>query len=152
MGDITTGQRTYVNGITAVGVNGQAVVVSIPFVDTAGNVINCNYFRVTAAGPSGFRGSVIAEVSGLNVEGDMVTNALSGQPATANASGICGVGFACAGLAAGEGRWHAANGEIATGCKIQVHATTAQTVDLVIEYGNLLGFNPRRQDSYDKGV
>jgi hypothetical protein len=150
--DIITGKRTYVLGIAGVGVNGTAIVVPVSFVDTAGNAISCNYFKVTAAGPSGFRGSVIAEVEGLDVAGDMVTNELSGLPSTVNASGICGVGFACAGLANGAGEWHGGNGDVATGCNIQVHATTAQSVDLIVEYGNLLGYNPRRADVYDKGL
>jgi len=147
------GQRTYVLGLASVGADGAAVVTNFPFVDTAGNAIKCNYFKLTAAGGSTARGTVIAEVTGLDLSGGMVLNSLSGAPTAAvNASGICGVGFAAAGLAAGEGVWHASNGEVATGINVQVHLITGSTLDLVVEYGNKLPYNSMRTESYDKGV
>ena len=152
--DIITGQRTFCLGLSALGpVAGVADVVDIPFVDTAGNFIKCNYFKVTVSiGLATAKGAFIAELSGVSMEGDMVSNGLSALNTAVPASGICGVGSTYAGLGTSDALWHGSNGQVCTGIRLQVLPITGTNVTALVEYGNLLPYNILRSDSYDAGA
>jgi hypothetical protein len=164
--DINTGQRTYF--ISASGTTTTSQVLAIPFEDTTGNIIRCNYFKLTgAASPATAILAVVAEPSGLSRVGDMVTNQLSAlKDFTAlNGSGILGIGGVTCGGTLQE-VWHGANGEVCNGVKL--HIVSSGTWAIGITYGNLLPYNPVRgmpvtnavgngtysagNGSYDKGI
>ena len=42
--DLRTGQRTFYQGVSGVD---DGEIIEIPFLDTAGNVINCSYINIT---------------------------------------------------------------------------------------------------------
>jgi hypothetical protein len=152
--DIITGQRTFCIGLSGLGsVAGAPDIVDIPFVDTAGNVIRCNYFKVTVSvGLATAKGAFIAELSGVSMEGDMVSNSLSALNTAVASSGICGVGSTYAGLGTSDALWHGSNGQICTGIRLQVLPITGTGVNALVEYGNLLPYNTLRSDSYDAGA
>jgi hypothetical protein len=149
--DITTGQRTFCLGLSGLGADGEARTYDVPFVDTAGNNINCNYFKLTTGGGTTDQGAIIAELSGVSMAGDMVSNEISALNASPAASGICGVGLVYGGLSFGETSWHGSNGEVCNGVRLQVYATNGAPVELMLEYGNLLPYNILKSSSYDAG-
>jgi len=149
--DIQTGQRTYYLSVSATG-NNASQIFDIPFVDTSGRNINCNYFTITGGiGNVASMMSVVAELSGVSKTGNMITNGLSALRSTINTSGICGVGFAAGGGGTGTATWHACNGEVCNGVKIQVLAEVFKYF-VSITYGNLLPYNILRSDMYNKGI
>ena len=156
---IETGQRTYY--ISASGTSTPSLVIDIPFKDTSGLPLKCNYFKLTAAASQALSLiSVVAEPSGLSRVGDMVLNSLSAlKDYTAlNGSGILGIGgVACGGPI--QEVWHGANGEVCNGVKL--HIVSVGTWAIGITYGNLIPFNPLRIASsypntqplaYDRGI
>jgi len=148
--DITSGQRTYYLALSSTGTN-LSQVSSIPFKDTAGNNINCNYVKLVAVTDATGNGSFVAELSGLSRTGNMVTNTLSAVNSTVNTSGICGIGSTFGGGTQGVAEWHGSNGEICTGIKLQTMATVHRWL-IGITYGNLIPYNVLRTDAYNKGV
>ena len=152
--DLVTGQRTFYVGLSGL-VDG--TVIDIPFRDTSGNDIKCNYIEVnmTLIGGASEVGGFAAELSGVSHVGDMITNEISALNNTLAGSGICGFG----GVATSRGtveskKWHGSNGQVATGIKIQV-ATDSNGMMLGITYGNLFPLNPIRTNNnliYDSGV
>lgn len=153
--DLITGQRTYCIGVSGLGTDGQTEYVEIPFVDSGGNVIGCNYVKVHAVNSTaGNQGAIAVELSGVGA-GDAETLSLSalqveGDTAT---SAICGFGVLASFLATSENSWHATNGDIAYGVKLAVNLDNASDqLAVMITYGNLLPYNPIRKDQYDKGV
>jgi|15BtaG_2_1085339.scaffolds.fasta_scaffold00256_3 hypothetical protein len=155
--NLQTGQRTFCLGLSGLGLaNGATQTVDVPFVDSAGNGMNCNYFKLHVSegnitGNKNFAG-VIAEVSGVAHEGDAVTDALSALTASPNTSGICGVGVSLGGLGSAQStEWHGSNGQVATGIKLIITADEDDFV-VMITYGNLYPLNPLRlEQSYDAG-
>lgn len=156
---IETGQRTYFISVSGTATASQ--IVTIPFEDTSGNAIRCNYFKLTAAASlASSLISVVAEPSGVSKTGDMVLNSLSAiKDVTAlNGSGILGIGgVACGGPI--QEVWHGANGEVCNGIKLQVNSGSNWYVG--ITYGNLIPFNPLRIAAsypntqplaYDRGI
>lgn len=154
--DLVTGQRTYVVGVSGTLTAHTVHTVDIPFTDTSGQLINCNYCKVQlgSAGAAGKSTAAILELSGLSREGDMVTNTLSGFQDDANlgGSGILGIGVCNGYLAANNvAEWHGSNGEVATGVKVQLHSSDT-TYRMILTYGNLYPLNTLRlEQSYDKG-
>lgn len=154
---IETGQRTYF--ISASGTATASQVLTVPFEDTSGNIIRCNYFKLTgAASTAAAILAVVAEPSGLSRVGDMVTNQLSAlKDFTAlNGSGILGIGGVTCGGTLQE-VWHGANGEVCNGVKLHIVSSGAWAIS--ITYGNLIPFNALRASAsypntlnYDRGI
>ena len=151
--DLRTGQRTFYVGLSGLA---DGSVTEIPFRDSAGNNIKCNYFKISAAldGTTGVLGGVVAELSGVSHEGDMITDTVSGLNTTLEGSGICGIGTViCSVGGVSTNDWHGSNGEVCTGIKLQVNCDGANEVVVGVTYGNLLPINPLRlEQSYDAGV
>jgi hypothetical protein len=153
---LETGQRTFFYAVSAV----SPFTVNIPFQDTSGNVIRCNFVQITATkGDLGSNNYVAVELSGLS----RVTSINSIQPATSNAaiqtSGICGFGMPLGSSTISKNEWHGSNGEIATGAVIRCATNSGgnPAVIIGITYGNLIPYNYLREarfdslGSYDKG-
>lgn len=161
--DITTGQRTYYLAVSS----GQSFqTFDIPFRDTAGNIIKCNYVKIDAVGATaGLVGSFVAELSGLSRVGNMTLNQLSSvtNTLTPNTSGILGIGAPYSINIKGEAIWHGSNGEVCNGLKLRFNSNGTNST-FGITYGNLLPFNLTRvtgfsnvgqypyPTEYDKGV
>ena len=149
--DITTGQRTYFLAVSSA----SNFVADIPFRDTAGNIINCNYIKIdSTTNGAGSNGCYVAELSGLSRVGNMTLNSLSACKSITNfnGSGILGIGCAFGGGTNGTSVWHGSNGEICNGIKLQLFLQGAgASVIVSITYGNLIPYNVLRSDMYDKG-
>ena len=150
--DLITGQRTFYVGVSGLA---DGSVIEIPFRDSAGNDIKCNYFRITGRNDVATQNymGLVAELSGVSHEGDMITNALSAVQAAVPTSGICGVGFV-AGAGHEGAEWHGSNGQVCTGVKVQVQTESGE-VAIGITYGNLFPLNTIRTTNnliYDAGV
>jgi hypothetical protein len=162
--DITTGQRTF---YLAASGSIKAGTFDVPFVDTSGKNITCNYFSIMATTPTnGNLLSIAAEASGVAKTGNMILNSLSSMSVytSINTSGICGLGVVASHGSVGNAVWHGANGELCNGLKIQVlnHVNNPEWT-IGITYGNLLPYNPIRAmnsslgqeqlaGSYNKGI
>jgi len=151
--NLITGQRTYFYAVS--GTN--PINVTLPFYDTSGNLLNCNYVEITATnGVLGGNGFLVAELRGVSKIGNMTLNNLA--PATnvasINTSGICGLGITYGASVNGKARWHGSNGEVCTGVTIKSVPNTSGSslVMLSITYGNLFSYNYLRSDLYDRGV
>lgn len=149
--DLVTGQRTFCVGLS--GVLNESVI-EIPFRDSTGTEMNCNYFTLDAIldGETGNTGAIVAEVSGVYHKGNMILNTVSGLNSTLEGSGICGIAKTISNDAGtGPVEWHGSNGEVCTGVKLQTQID-AGSVTVVITYGNLLALNSHRlAQSYDAG-
>jgi hypothetical protein len=154
--DLTTGQRTFCLGLSGLAVNHVSTTTDIPFVDSSGNLIKCNYVSIqtNSKGGSASFGAVLVELSGVSHAGDAVVNELSALSSTPNTSGVCGFSVPIPYLAVGTGEWHGSNGEVATGIRLIVQGTALADADMyAITYGNLFQLNPLRlKEGYDKGV
>lgn len=151
MNDLQTGQRTFFIGVSALT---DGSVTEVPFVDSAGNNIRCNYIEIRGMGTGAINGSegvFAAELSGVPHVGDFVTNELSAAATTVNTSGICGFGGVVGAAVPSTTTWHGSNGQVATGVKI--HMVGGSDVNLAITYGNLYPLNSMRlEQSYDSGL
>jgi len=148
---IETGQRTFF-----IAVSGIVPFTSyVPFFDTSGNPIKCNYISVQVTnGSVAGNGYAAFEVSGVS----KVTSINNIQTATARtnvqASGIVGFGIPYGGgRLLGSHEWHGSNGEVAVGLTIKTttHTVAPNGAIVGITYGNLLPYNSLRANSYDKG-
>tara|TARA_R110000824_G_C15207396_1_gene676278 strand:+ start:2032 stop:2496 length:465 start_codon:yes stop_codon:yes gene_type:complete len=150
--DLVTGQRTFCVAVSGLGGGGVTKTTDIPFVDSAGNLIKCGYFKVWAlAGADATKGAVTVEVSGVEHTGNAILNSLSAVTTTANASGICGLSLPV-GTYYSFDEWHGSNGQIATGVRLIVTANADADISVGITYGNLLALNSHRlAQSYDAG-
>ena len=154
------GQRTFCIGVSGISSRGSGTLLDVPFVDSAGNLIKCNYFSIQAQthdyGSLDF-GVLVAEVSGIAHLGDMESLAIRPLSSTLSPSGICGVGSVLY-RTGRKTQWHGSNGQVATGVKIVSTVTifglqTTPKMAFVITYGNLFPLNSRRlEQSYDAGV
>lgn len=150
--DLNTGQRTFCYYLS--GVNALNSTTSVPFQDSAGNVIKCNYVNVqlNVNGTAGQVGSLIVELSGISA-GDAEDLSL-GHPAanTVPASGVCG--FSMAGVARGkpaEYTWCASNGDEPAGLKLFYRGDAA--ANIAITYGTVRPRNVlRSKEMYDRGL
>jgi hypothetical protein len=153
--DLTTGQRTFCLNLSGLSVPDKTTVTHVPFRDSAGNLIKCNYVRVSASkgGGSNSPNGVLVELSGVSHIGNAVLNELSGISATVNPSGVCGFGLLCPYLAVDSGEWHGSNGEVATAINLVIGGGASVGDSYSITYGNLFQLNPLRiAQGYDKGV
>ena len=152
---LETGQRTFFYAISGT----SPYTANIPFLDSSGNVIRCNYVSVVATnGTTGGNGYVAIELSGP----PRVTSINTIQAATVNTpqtSGICGFGIPLGAGTALKNEWHGANGEVATGAVVKcgTNNTGNPFVMVAITYGNLIPYNYLREarldrlGSYDEG-
>ena len=149
--DLVTGQRTFYIGVSGIS---DEEIVEVPFVDSAGSGMSCNYFKITARGRTiSNQGAIVAELSGVSHVGDRVTNDISALEGTPSPSGICGIGFVF-GVDSQYHEWHGSNGQVCTGIKLR---TTIEAGDVIvgITYGNLFPLNTIRTTNdliYDAGA
>jgi len=164
--NISTGERTYFLALSSLSVQGE--ILNIPFRDTSGNIIKCNYFKVDIANNNleFFNGTLVAEPSGVSMAGTIISNNITQinrfynrtDFVGLNGSGICGVGTILGGGNKGSVEWHGSNGEVCTGLRLEYEANffAGTTTIIGIIYGNLLPFNDLRANSYsnayDKGA
>lgn len=153
--NINTGQRTYFLGLSGTA----PFLVNVPFVDTLGNIIDCNYFSITIHNATqGWVNGYLVELSGVSKSGSVTTNSTI-RPLRFNTdlalSGICGLGGVIGAGYASTNEWHGCNGEHCTGISIKLEglgpAGDNNTI-MAITYGNLFPYNILRSDMYDKGV
>jgi hypothetical protein len=156
--DLTTGQRTFCLNLSGLSIPDETTVTHVPFRDSSGNLIKCNYVRVSASkgGGSNPPNGVLVELSGVSHIGNAVLNELSGMQASSaniNPSGVCGFGLLCSYLAVDSGEWHGSNGEVATAINLVIGGAPSVCDSYSITYGNLFQLNPLRlSQGYDKGV
>jgi hypothetical protein len=146
MSDLISGQRTFFLGVSSLGVGS---TTTVPFVDTAGNVIKCNYVSITAARDSAGVGMVGFELSGPSRQGDMVVNGLTIDPASPETSSILGFGGVVTQSATEKFVWHGSNGELASAVKIRAGEGGAV---VGITFGNIKPWNMLRDYTVDDGV
>ena len=148
--DITTGQRTFFLALSATTVTTTSNI-SIPFRDTSGNIIKCNYFKVDAAlGRVDRVGLVLVEPSGIPVtrlHTNMPTVSAIYATTAIPTSGSLGGGVILGGGSTGSYEWHAPNSDYCTGLNFKL-VSQDNTVLLGITYGNLMPFNVLRANSY----
>jgi len=152
--DLVTGQRTFCLGLSGLGTIDETETMDVPFVDSGGNLIKCNYISIKSTSKiSGLNGGVLVELSGVSHVGDAITNELSALSATPATSGVCGFALPVAYLTEGTGEWHGSNGQVATGVRLIISANFTEEINLAITYGNLFPLNSLRlEQSYDAGV
>jgi len=150
--DLVTGQRTYYTSRSALPVG---TCSAINFFDSAGNAMNCSYFKLTARGDEeDTEGAIVAELIGPNLgnEGNQTLNNVSALSTSACLSGILGVGMLTTGTAVADIEWHGSNGQVCTGIKVQINGAVTS---VGITYGNLFPLNTLRSTNsliYDAGV
>lgn len=153
--NLQTGQRTFCIGVSGTGVANGTKAVDVPFVDSAGSGMSCNYFKMGVAGTDDVDEclGVVAEVSGVSHVGNAVTDTLSALTLVANASGICGVGVTTGYLHGAQTEWHGSNGQVASGVRLVItNVGTSTKYNIMLTYGNLYPLNPLRlEQSYDAG-
>lgn len=165
MADISTGQRTYFIGLSATTVTTTSNI-AVPFKDTSGNVIKCNYFKIDAINNSTTQvGLVQAEPSGITafrLHKDLPTVSAIYNTTSIPPSGTIGVGIVLGGGSTGSAEWHAQDGDVCTGVNLKLVAQNS-TMIIGITYGNLIPYNSIRAlpvrgadggrgSSYDIGV
>ena len=154
--DLITGQRTFCIGVSGVGIVNETITQDIAFVDSSGNNINCNYFKLQVGGTNQSSKvlGVVAGLSGVSHVGDAVTDSLSALGGTPATSGICGIGTVAAYFQKGEEVWHGSNGQVATGVKLVITNIGANAdYNIMLTYGNLFSLNTLRlAESYDAGA
>jgi len=152
--DIVTGQRTFCLGLSGLGIADKTETLDVPFVDSGGNLIKCNYISIrTTSTVSFLNAGLLVELSGVSHVGDAVTDSLSALSATPAPSGVCGFAVPCGYLTEGAGEWHGSNGQVATGVRLIVTSDKLDAVNILITYGNLFPLNSLRlEQSYDAGV
>ena len=74
--DLITGQRTFCIGVSGVGIVNETITQDIAFVDSSGNNINCNYFKLQVGGTNQSSKvlGVVAELSGATGVKLVITN------------------------------------------------------------------------------
>jgi len=134
--DLTTGQRTFYTSRKSLPAN---TCSAINFFDSAGNIMNCNYFKITAKVDDDSDGAIAAELIGVSSDGNQTLNAVSALSTSACLSGILGVGMIVGGTAVQEIEWHGSNGQICNGIKVQINGGI---ISVGVTYGNLWPLNP----------
>lgn len=134
---------------------------SLPFVDSEGTEIYCNYFKLTlhfhATGPSyDPQDHAIAFVEIPNEAKNGIDEGIH-EPysSTADVSGFCGLVAIARGESDGVVEWKAPNDVRINGVKIHLHEDYTKAggeVFVYLTYGNITPFNTLRLDRYDRGV
>jgi hypothetical protein len=146
--DIISGQRTFFLGVSASN-PGSPATIHVPFRDTSGNFIRCNYFKVDVVTNQGTNasGCFVAELSGVSVFRRVGSNSICYATTALPGSGICGVGTVFNNI--GSAEWHGSNGEICTAINIRTQYSGTPTLCFGITYGNLIPFNVLRETRFD---
>ena len=137
------------------------------FFDSAGNRMGVNYIKCTVIYPAdatkGGHAVCRFEVSGTDLQGSLLTDSSLLSPfntdetAAGTVSGICGEIVHAQPTSPGVFEWKAGNNTVATGIVFSIYEHThaggqaAEDIELIITYGNIIPFNPLRQDRYDRG-
>ena len=135
---------------------------SLPFVDSVGNEIYCNYFKVilhfhaedTSYDPQDHAIALI-EIPGQAVNGLDDPNLHEPFTSTTDVSGFCGLFAIARGESDGFAEWKAPNDTRISGIKIHLredYDKAGGEVFIYLTYGNITAFNTLRQDRYDRGV
>lgn len=141
---------------------------SFGFYDSAGNRMTVSYIRCEVVYPNdpSHGAHVLArfEPSGLNPTNNMAdivhpTSSFSLDDAVAgNVSGFIGEIVHSLPNTPGIFEWKATNSDLAVGVTVSMFehilspGQEADDIELIITYGNVMPFNERRLDRYDKGV
>ena len=165
--ELQSGERTYGYAVSAITMNGDAS--GFPFVDSAGNRINCNYARVEIhydyqsepkdhavvwiepSGPTSHTAHSI--LTNGNIANEITTNDI----AAGNVSGVYGQVVFADNANPGVVEFKCDNTEIMDSVNIRLedhpkNSSHEGEVTIELVYGNVTGFNTIRQDRYDKGV
>lgn len=139
----------------------EATTSSLPFVDSEGNEMACNYFKVCLhfhAEESSYdpqdHAIAFIEIPGQAVNG--LDNPSLHEPfiSLSNVSGFCGLFAIARGESDGIAEWKAPNDTKISGIKIHLHEDYSKPggeAFIYLTYGNITPFNTLRQDRYDKG-
>jgi hypothetical protein len=165
--DLNSGERIFSYIVSAVPANG-GTASGLPFVDTEGNRIQCNYFELTIhydysnditdrvfyhAEPSSTQYTFTE--NSMSVHNHIADEYNMNDVVAGNVSGICGyAGFADA-RNPGHMQYKADNGALIDSVQIRLEEENKNqpgVIDLEITYGNITAFNPLRQDKFDRGV
>ena len=166
--ELNSGERTY--GYAVSGVPAGTEASGLPFVDSAGNRINCNYCRVMVHYDADSNGDerdhaiVWVEPSGsghtdfsMTVDPNIAQEYSIDDVAAGNVSGVNGQAvFASLGNN-GVSEYKCDNGAIIDSVNVKVedhpkNPSHAGSITIELVYGNVTAFNTLRQDRYDRGV
>ena len=166
--ELNSGERTY--GYAVSGVPPGTEASGLPFVDSAGNRINCNYCRVmvhydpdTNGGdrdhaivwvePSGSGHTDFSMVDNPNIVGEYsMDDVVAGDVSGINGQAV----FASLG-SNGVSEYKCQNGAIMDSVNVRVedhpkNPSHEGEITINVIYGNVTAFNTIRQDRYDTGV
>ena len=161
--NLIEGKRVFCMGIDRSLVQDTLVDIEVFFKDTAGNNINCNYFKIyhssfeTQANASATTYSFIAEPVGVSKEGAYSDTGVVGFSENIT-SGVLGAG--ALGISDDVKQcitWRGSNKQDCNGVNLQIYpnfvaAGKDEKVFILIEYGNVFPYNPLRTDSYNLGL
>ena len=133
---------------------------SLPFVDSVGNEIYCNYFKVilhfhAATQSYDPQDHAIAFIEIPNQATNGVDELHEQFDSTTDVSGFCGLFAIARGESDGIAEWKAPNDTRISGIKIHIHEDYTHPggeVFIFLTYGNITPFNTLRLDRYDRGV
>jgi len=139
----------------------EATTSSFPFVDSIGEEIYCNYFKVQlhfhpADNQDDYADHVVAYIEIPNA----ATNGLDQNLQAAYAS-LTDVSAFCGGIVVAYGandgifEWKSPNDERINGIKIHIEEEVDKAVGVIwvfLTYGNITPFNTLRSDRYDRGL
>ena len=133
---------------------------SFPFVDSVGNEIYCNYFKVilhfhAATASYDPQDHVIAFIEIPNQATNGVDELYEPFTSTTDVSGFCGLFAIARGESDGIAEWKAPNDTRISSIKIHIHEDYDKAggeVFIYLTYGNITPFNTLRSDRYDRGV
>ena len=167
--NLNDGERTYGYAVSSVPLDG-ATASGLPFVDSGGNRIKCNYARVQvhydpAAGthttdhciawiePSGPTSHTAHSIlTNVNIANEFTMD----QAVAGNVSGVYGQVVFADIHSPGVVEFKCDNGEIMDSVNIRLEdhpkSGSAGSVTIELVYGNITSFNTLRQDRYDRGA
>lgn len=149
--DLTAGQRTF--SYVLVNVNSLDSITEVPFYDSAGNLIKCNYIHIDlfAGDSAGDESYLFVEPSGISA-GNAEDLGI-GFPTTSAvpASGICGFSMISCARNVTSREWFAPNGDEPSGLKLYYRGDANGII--AITYGTILPRNVlRSKEMYDRGL
>jgi hypothetical protein len=165
--ELNSGERIFSYIVSAAPANG-GDTSGLPFVDTEGNRIQCNYFEMTIHYEynNDEHDRVFYHVEPSSTQYTFTENSMSihnhiadrysmDDIVAGNVSGMCGyAGFADT-RNPGHMQFKADNGALIDSVQLRLeeeNKTQTGTIDVEITYGNITSFNKLKQDRYDRGV
>jgi len=139
----------------------EATTSSFPFVDSTGEEIYCNYFKVQLHfHPSDNQASIYDHVVGYVEIPNSATNGIDqnlyqSYTSLTDVSAFCGGIVVSYGATDGIFEWKAPNDERINGIKIHIDEDYDKEdgeIWVFLTYGNITPFNTLRLDRYDRGV